>query len=188
MDRTHSLLERLTTAALHLPIRQTWKGAALLPAEQVEVWLQAWGQDLCLEVDAPFHGDPAPAAPVGPCPGLWEHEVVELMLLGGDERYLEVELSPHGHHLVLLLEGRRCVVQQGLPLDFSWSRRQVDRVERWVGQARLPSAWLPPGCDRVNTYAIHGLGEARRYLAFRAPGGERPDFHRLECFARLAEL
>lgn len=186
MDHPLFLLERLTVAALHLPIRQTWQGAALLPTEQVDVWLRAWGQDVCLEVDAPFHGDPAPAAPVGPCPGLWEHEVVELMLLGDDERYLEVELSPHGHQLVLLLEGRRCVVQQGLPLDFEVEAS--DSGKRWSGRARLPAAWVPPACDRVNAYAIHGVGEARRYLAFRPVGGERPDFHRLERFARLDEL
>lgn len=43
-----------------------------------------------MEVDAPFHDDPAPPLPVGVCPGLWDYEVVELMLLGSDERYLEV--------------------------------------------------------------------------------------------------
>lgn len=58
---------------------------------------------------------------------------------------------------------------------------------RWVAQVRLPVAWLPSGCDRLNAYAIHGVGAARRYLAFRALGGERPDFHRLEHFARLDE-
>ncbi len=32
-------------------------------------------------------------------------------------RYLEVELSPHGQHLLLLLDGSRNTVESGLPLD-----------------------------------------------------------------------
>ena len=57
---------------------------------------------------------------------------------------------------------------------------------RWRGHARIPKAWLPPGCDRVNAFAIHGQGDDRRHLAWRPAGGEKPDFHRLEAFGALA--
>ncbi len=46
----------------------------------------------------------------------------------------------------------------------------------------MPRSWLPPGPHRVNAYAIHGVGAARRYLAWAPSEGEGPDFHRLEAF------
>ena len=133
---------------------------------------------LSIAVNAPFHGDPPPASPPGATDRLWEHEVVELFLLGADERYLEVELGPHGHHLVLRLHGRRSIEQQGMAIAYEARLRGA----RWSGRALVPAAWLPAGLDRCNAYAIHGAGPARRHLAaFPVPGRE-PDFHRLECF------
>jgi hypothetical protein len=136
------------------------------------------GAALAVEVEAPDHSDAPPPGPPGPTPRLWEHEVVELFLLGDAERYLEIELGPHGHHLVLSLHGRRRVEQQGLAIEYE-ARREGGR---WGGRARVPRIWLPPGLARCNAYAIHGEGAARRHLAaFPVPGAE-PDFHRLERF------
>jgi hypothetical protein len=54
---------------------------------------------------------------------------------------------------------------------------------RWTGVARLDRGLLPPPPHRVNAFAVHGTGGARRHLAcFPAPG-PAPDFHRLESFA-----
>jgi hypothetical protein len=148
--------------------------------EHTEVRARVEGAWLAVEVEAPFHGDPPPTAPPGATDRLWEHEVVELFLVGADERYLEVELGPHGHHLVLRLRGRRRVEEQGLAIEFAARRSGM----RWSGRALVPAAWLPPGLARCNAYAIHGLGAERRHLAaFPVPGPE-PDFHRLECFGR----
>ena len=167
---------------MELRIATTWSGQAVGPDEQVVVGLHDDG-DLVLSVQAPWHWDPLPDAPPGPVPGLWDHEVVELFILGSDERYLEVELGPGGHHLVLRLEGRRQVLEQGLPLA-AWARPVGDR---WTAQARIPRSWLPPGPHRINAYAIHGQGDQRRYLAWSPTGGDAPDFHRLEAF-RAVEL
>ena len=55
---------------------------------------------LRVAVDAPAHGDPPPCtpeggpAPVGATWALWDHEVVELFVLGADDHYTELELGP----------------------------------------------------------------------------------------------
>jgi len=161
-----------------LRVAHTWSGEAVPASERAEVRARVEGAWLVIEVDAPFHGDPPPTAPPGPTGRLWEHEVVELFLLGADERYLEVELGPHGHHLVLRLHGRRRVEAQGLAIEFVARRRGA----RWSGRARVPAEWLPPGLARCNAYAIHGRGADRRHLAAFPVRGPEPDFHRLEDF------
>jgi hypothetical protein len=161
-----------------LRIARLWSGDPAPASEHVEVRAHLDAEALAVEVDAPFHGDPAPPAPPGPTDRLWEHEVVELFLLGEGERYLEIELGPLGHHLVLSLHGRRRVERQGMAIEYAARRRGG----RWSGRARVPIAWLPPGLRACNAYAIHGAGPARRHLAaFPVPGPE-PDFHRLERF------
>ncbi len=162
---------------MELRVARTWSGEPIPVGEQVTLRLRDDG-DLVVSVDAPWHGDPPPPGPPGPTPRLWEHEVVELFVLGPEENYLEVELGPHGHHLVLRLRGRRQPFESAMPLDY-----RVERSgDRWRGEARIPRAWLPPAPHRVNAYAIHGEGRARRYLARTATGGDAPDFHRLDVF------
>jgi hypothetical protein len=114
---------------------------------------------------------------------LWNHEVVELFVLGVGEPapYLEVEVGPHGHHIVLELRGARQVARSHLPLDL-----RVDRsAGRWTAVARIPRSYLPPGANRANAYAIHGVGAERRYLAWSPVPGPVPDFHRIEHFPEV---
>lgn len=163
---------------LDLPIDLTWDGAPAEPGERALVRLRPEDEALRVEVEAPFHGDPPPEGQPGPTWALWEHEVVELFILGPDQRYLELELGPHGHHLLLLLHGRRTITERLLPLQL-----EVAVIgDRWTARAWLPWALLPPGPHHVNATAIHGQGEGRRYLSHVALGGEQPDFHRLEAF------
>jgi hypothetical protein len=169
-----------------LRVDRAWSGEPLAPEHHAELRLAA-GDGLLLTVDAPFHGDPPPPGPPGSTPELWEHEVVELFVAGegpADEvEYLEVELSPHGHHLVLRLAGVRKVVAAGLELDFGAS---IDGG-RWRGEARFPRTWLPPPPHRAAAFALHGEGAARRYLASISLPGPRPDFHQPHRFP-LVEL
>jgi hypothetical protein len=170
----------LVSTRLSLMIATTWDGEAVGDNERVALALEISAQELVVEVEAPFHDDPPPAGEVGSTDKLWEHEVVELMLLGDDARYLELELSPHGHYLALQLHGVRNVVHREQALSY---RATIDRdARRWRGCALIPLSWLPNGCTRLNAFAVHGLSESRRYLAWRPTGGDRPDFHRLEVF------
>jgi len=163
---------------VRLDVVHTWDGATVDAGAVARVELRR-RDALEVLVDAPWHGDPPPNAPPGPTPRLWEHEVIEVFLAGPDERYLEVELGPHGHHLVLWLEGVRRPAREGIAIDWAVERRG----DRWRGTARLgPQVPLPDAPWRANAYAIHGVGAARRWLAHSPVPGERPDFHRLDRF------
>lgn len=176
---------------LRLVLKQTWQGHPIGPEEQVSLELAtAPGNQLRIRVRAPFHDDPPPPAPRGPTIGLWEHEVVELFVLGASPspdappEYTEIELGPHGHHLVLQLRGVRQVTEKLLPLQYETHRDDSDSGAAWRGEALLDRALLPPPPHRFNAYAIHGQGQgdARRYLALHAVPGDGPDFHRLTYF------
>ncbi len=164
---------------LDIAIRQTWDGRPCEPAEVVGVRLELGREALDVFVEAPSFDDPAPEAPPGALWGLWGFEVVEVFLLGDSARYLEVELGPHGHHLILSLEGRRQIVGRHEPLSCHVTRHDG----RWSGHLRLARSLLPETLRAFNAYAIHGLGDARRYLAAHPVPGDQPDFHRLEHFA-----
>ncbi len=164
------------------PVERLWTGAPAPTAEHVRVSGAATGPGLAIRVDAPFHGDPAPTGSPGPQPGLWNFEVVELFLANDAGRYLEVEVGPHGHHWVLELDGVRRPVREGLPLALNVERGPT----RWTARATLPWSWLPAGALRVNAFAIHGLGESRRYLVMDPTGTtDQPDFHRPWTFRPL---
>ena len=173
-------------SSLDLWIARTWQGADVPHAERARLAVSRGGSGLAVAVEAPFHGDPPPPARPGPTDRLWEFEVVELFLAGPGPAaavpYTEIELSPHGHHLVLRFVGVRNAIERALPLEFA-ARHAGGR---WHGEARVPEAYLPPRPWRVNAYALHGAGAARRYLAAHPVPGAAPDFHRPECFAPLA--
>lgn len=166
---------------MRLEIASTWDGQPAGADEIVSLTLSATPAALRVEIDAPFHGDPPPPGAPGPCWRLWEHEVVELFVVGANEHYTELELSPHGHHLLLRLEGTRQVVEKLLPLDFSAHIQHT----RWQGCALLPWALLPPQPQRGNAFAIYGHGTHRRYLAASPLPGPAPDFHQLSRFPAL---
>lgn len=165
-------------------VRGTWDGAALASGEEARVRAsidRARGV-LDVVVSARFYADPQPDAPSGSRPGLWDFEVVELFLVGEAEEYLEVELGPHGHFLVLRLSGRRNVVESEIPIAY---RARLDG-DRWTGRAAVPLDRVPEPVRFANAYAIHGTGASRRHLAAHPVPGDRPDFHRLECFPPCA--
>lgn len=164
-------------------IAHTWDGHPLPDREHARIQLYAHGSDIVLRCDAPYRGDPPPNAPAGPTDALWNHEVVEWFCVGQQEHYLEVELGPHGHHLVLQLEGVRNAVRSKLPMSY---RAQL-LGERWIGEARFPSAWLPTGPRTANAYRIHGTDTRHYHCATPVPG-PAPDFHRLHLFEPLPPI
>ena len=164
-----------------LEIVHDWCGRPIGQDETVRIDLTLDADALVIDVAAPLHDDPPPAVPSGSCDGLWNHEVVELFLLGERDRYLEIELGPFGHYLVLQLEGRRNIVEAGQAIEYGVQRGSVG----WTGRAVVPAAWIPEPVGLGNAYAIHGLAADRRYRALHPVPGDAPDFHRLECFGPI---
>jgi hypothetical protein len=177
-----------------LLVANRWDGAPL-PADEHAVVEVRWSEhgELLLSVDAPYYGDVPPSAAAGSTEGLWEHELVEVFFADAHEHYLEIELGPHGHYLVLELSGVRKAVRRGLPIQYSVSCQLTGAlagqgpIGRFHGVARVPRAYLPAGVTRANAYAIHGVGVRRCYHACSTLGhaGSAPDFHRLESFVPI---
>lgn len=163
---------------LSIEIKNLWNGQPASVEMQVRLSLTAHVSGLKLSIDAPFYNDPVPKSPPGPCWKLWEHEVVELFIAGSDDRYLEIECGPHGHYLVLMLNGVRSVHKHSMPT--SYKVRQVE--SRWLGELIIPRTWLPKNPHRINAYAIHGIGEDRKYLSWIPLPGKEPDFHQPSQF------
>jgi hypothetical protein len=174
------------TAQAQLTIAHHWDGRPLDADETVCLLLRLRRTHLAIAVEAPFHGDPPPSGAPGPTARLWEHEVVELFIAGPDDgaggvRYTEVELSPHGHHLVLQLAGVRRAAAERLPLRF----RRFHRGGRWRGLALLDRELLPPRPWRAAAFALHGPATSRRFLASLPLPGAAPDFHQPARFPLL---
>jgi hypothetical protein len=162
-----------------LTIEQTWDAVPIPETAQVVLSLRTPPTGgLGVTIEAPFYADPPPDGPPGPRWGLWDHEVVELFLVGQDGQYLEAEFGPHGHHLVLRLSGPRQIVEREITVPYI----AEIRGDRWRGEAHLPASLLPSPVVRANAFAIHGEGEARRHLAWSPVPGPRPDFHQPSCF------
>jgi hypothetical protein len=166
---------------MQLKVAHTWDGEAIDAEEIASVSVARDATSLVVMVEAPYHGDPRPGTGPGRTDRLWDYEVVEVFLLGDGERYLEVEMGPHGNYLVLLLAGRRQVERKALLMEYE---ARIN-ASRWHGRARLPLSYLPAGAGRGNAFALHGVGADRRFLAAYPVPGPQPDFHRLDCFGPL---
>lgn len=164
-----------------LQVSTTWNGEPLKPDEIIDLEFFIDGNKFIIFVDAPFYGDKSPSGAIGSTDKLWEYEVVELFLLGEDSQYLEIEVGPHGHYLVLQLKGIRQIVRKDLPIEY----RTEILGDRWRGVAGVPISYLAPKVNRVNAYSIHGEGESRCYLAAYPGTGSAPDFHQLNAFGAI---
>ncbi|XP_054723145.1 UPF0462 protein C4orf33 homolog [Uloborus diversus] len=167
---------------LEFSVTKTWDNQPL-DHDPVILRLRSDGDDVVLDLEAPFFGDPEPPdqEPGSPFVKLWNYEVVEAFFLGENEKYLEVEFSPHGKHLLLLLAGRKNAIKIDLPVQY----RAEILGKRWSGSAKIPKSYFPPHVNLFNAYAIHGTSEKRVYEAlYPVPNAHfvSPDFHRLEFF------
>jgi hypothetical protein len=178
-----------TSITIDFTIENLWNSTLIVDHSPIRLTLSSTTDknNLLIEIDAPFFDDPAPSSTSpGPFPELWNYEVVELFFLASStNHYIELEFSPHGHYLVLLLIDQRKILKQMLPLP----EYHVERPSpyRWTGQVHVPRAHFPARVDRFNAYAIHGQGEKRTYEALypAPPQSDKPDFHRLELFQPL---
>ncbi|XP_034044459.1 UPF0462 protein C4orf33 homolog isoform X2 [Thalassophryne amazonica] len=171
---------------MEFDITQTWDSDPVTH-DPIRIVFSPGAGGLKMEVFAPFFNDPdAPPGPPGHAfPGLWNYEVVESFFLDSTtENYLEVEVCPHGQHLILLLSGVGQAFVQQLPMVFN----AKITGDSWVGEALIPWSYFPPNVNQMNSYAIHGSGDKRTYESlYPVPKdelveGQKPNFHLLKYF------
>ena len=164
-----------------LVIDQTWDGKKIPISEMTYIRFSEDSQILAITAEGPFHNDPLPMVAPGPTPKLWEYEVTELFLLGADGSYVEIEIGPAGHYLILILSEYRRPKTTVDPLRIE----TITKRDRFKASLHLPMSKMPKRPWRANAYAIHGTGDYRKYLACHrtnAPDVKAPDFHRLSSF------
>jgi len=171
-------------------ITKTWDDRPIDKKDYVHIEL-LYSENLSIKVSAPFYDDPH-LPDMTHNPGsfdkLYDFEVVEVFLLGEDDRYLEVELGPKGQYLVLELHGYRNVTRY--PIDLLNYQSKVSG-HIWAGVGVVPHSILPPKISHMNAYAIHGTNETRQYQSLypaphNSPNFTAPDFHKLELFKPIS--
>ncbi|XP_061189290.1 UPF0462 protein C4orf33 homolog [Saccostrea echinata] len=170
---------------MNYKITKTWNGSDV-DHPYVQLTLHAAESGVEVRVKAPFFNDPGnPGGEDGkPFPNLWDYEVVEAFFLNDKNQYLEVELCPHGQHIVLLLKGFRDCFADLLPMKYT----SAIKGDTWEGTALIPMSYFPPKVSKFNAYAIHGSGSTRTYEALYPASKDKhtdPDFHRLEYFQQI---
>ncbi|KAH7718746.1 Protein C33A12.3 a [Aphelenchoides avenae] len=150
-----------------------------------------------VNLEAPlFDEDEEPNEFSGICPGprpahknplqLWNYECVELFFANQKGHYVEVEVGPHGHWLVLLHKGYRDCFNKGEELELEV--RNEFQGSTWRCTFEIPLAYFPGGIRRFNAYALHTVDGVRHYEALHTvtDGGlSEPDFHKLEYFGPI---
>lgn len=170
-----------------LCIQHEWDGTVLPESQWVMVDLRLSDDELQIEVDAPFFNNPPPSKAPNSERGfwqLWEYEVVEVFLVGQDGAYTEIEVGPHGHHLLLRLDGPRAVVDKMHPMVWEAS------IEggRWHGIGVITRQLLPKNLERINAFAIRNVEGRRQYCCYTPLPSEQPDFHQPARFAVWDEI
>jgi len=173
-----------TTHNVHLAIEKNWDGKIAERSERASVIFCVNDQQLGIQIEAPFHGDPPPSAPAGEFEGLWNYEVVELFLLGTNGHYLEIEIGPHAHFLIYHLCGIRQVARTLSP---ALCKTRIAE-SGWEGSLTLSLDQSILPFSHVNAYAIHGQGADRRYLSTFPVPGKVPDFHQPGYFGYIGDL
>jgi len=167
---------------LRLPIERLWNGEPCDLPIHAGVELSLLGD--ALEVRAWLRQPGAPRMPAATpgtrVAGLWEYDVVECFLAGAGGRYLEIELGPGGHFLVLSFRARRVLANSHEGLVPRVESGRGPEGERWAA-LRVPRSLLPAGLRAGNAFAIAG----GRFLAWRAVPGAQPDFHQPERWPAL---
>ncbi|MBX3183592.1 MAG: hypothetical protein KIT72_05670 [Polyangiaceae bacterium] len=173
--------------SLELSVQYDFRGELLPVAERSQCTLIREADCLLVTVEAPCWDDPAPPGPAGSTAELWQHSVFELFILGRSGRYLELELSPAGHHWLLELETWRQRIRTDIECDYQVLAPSPGGA-RWRGAARLAGGLLPAPPWRLSACAVWGAGAHRRYAMAHPTGGERPDFHQLAAFGEAITL
>ncbi|KAI6239709.1 hypothetical protein M3Y99_00563800 [Aphelenchoides fujianensis] len=137
-------------------------------------------------IESPLFNDDPPNDFSGHCADLYNYECVELFFMNERGQYVEIEVGPHGHWLVLLHSGYRKCFNTGEEIEVDVENTYDG--DKWICNLDIPLAFLPGGVTRFNAYAQHGQGEERHLEALGpvVDGSlKEPDFHRKEYFVRF---
>jgi hypothetical protein len=133
-----------------------------------------------------------PALPVGVSQwGLWDWDVVEVFVSAGQANtpYLELQLSPLGQHVELLIHEPRRRWDAEFRSGFRGETRPWDG-RAWTARFEVPLTPLGWNGDPVrvrgNFFAILGEPERREYFSAFLPPQAQPDFHLPDRFRPLA--
>jgi len=177
-------------------IETTWNGSPVRHYPQHLMLSSTESGNLVIKIEARLVGDlpfPPNCSPGRPYPGLWNYEVVEAFFLDPVQvSYVELEFSPCGAHLALLLHPQRVDLVSYLPLHY-----KVDVVgDTWLGLAEIPAEYLPANVSTWNAFAIHkaldseydqAWEDGKVYEALFPVSGDslQPDFHDLSVFQEI---
>jgi hypothetical protein len=212
IDQSPNLRSDLKPITLH--VNRIWpstRSEALAPQERpfASLTLTRTLDHLKIDIVSTKRDDPPPPGPAGPLWALWNYEVVECFIVGGQGAYLELEFGPYGHHLALQLSAPRVIERAFLPIKYLIEpHSETDDRSMWSASATLDRALLPPPIRaplsdgtqpqghrsdeyRVNAFACWGPEQERSYAVASPLGEGPPDFHRPHLFpswSALAEL
>ena len=163
-----------------------------------QVSLEHTTNGVAFDVRAPWWQNLAPEGPPRSVWGLWNFEVVEIFIVGDGGRYLELEINPYGHYLMLMLSAPRKIEQKQMsPKQMHCVRASGGsdlnaRQASWSATGLISADDLPvPYRDqemvpywRVNSFWCFS-NHAQRYhcCAYPLPG-EQPNFHQPQYFPR----
>ena len=177
-------------------ISHSWDGDEIDDKDRVSITIGTEGGAepvMIITVDAPYYDNPPPKKHDDTCVCLWDFEVVEVFIKGRMDKYIEIELSPHGDYLILAMDGhKQCFHESLKPKSYC---AEISG-NRWTGKLVIPFTYLPPPlvCAHCplfcfNAFAMHDEAEKRMHFAHfpaSAEGGyDQPDFHRLHLFEGL---
>ena len=165
-------------------ITREWNGTPIEnPLHWVTMDVELTEEGLHIDVSSLCYADDVPLTDPDPEKGtwgLWDYEVVELFLVDDKGHYTEIEVGPHGHHLVLQLDGPRSIVCKEIPMRWKSTIQEA----HWVGNGFLSKEWLPENIVRCNAFAIRNLSAGtRQYCSLSPLPGAQPDFHQPERFS-----
>lgn len=167
---------------MRLVVENQWNGEkSPRPDVRAEVSFEQVEGGMAVKASMPRREDEkVPDAPARTrVENLWEYDVVELFLVGDDGKYLEIELGPGGHYLILGFDGVRRRSDGHIGLDPHIEMKKDDRS--WSSSCLLPPSIVPTPLKAVNAFVIaSGL-----YLAAFPVPGEKPDFHQPGAFPTL---
>lgn len=168
---------------LSLHIDRLWNGSSC-PDDRLwaNVFVGQAKDGLRVRVQAPMlHEQKVPDAPIGSrVEGLWEHDVVELFLVGPGHQYLEIELGAGGHFLVLGFDSirhRSESYESFAPV----LRFQKTGEKIWTSSLTIPWKMVPENLRALNAFAIM----AGQFLAYSPVPGDEPDYHQPDRYPNV---